>query len=245
MVDLKGVSLDYGPEKKIFNSFDYSFEKGKIHGIIGKSGCGKTSLLYLTAGLLKARQGAVLIGGTEASPGRRDISMILQDYGLFPWKSCRENLALGLKLRKAGKSEIREKTGRVLRELDLEGRGEAFPSQLSGGERQRLAIGRALILEPELLLLDEPFSSLDAMTREVLQERLLSIKKKSNRSMTVIHVTHSIEEAVFLSDTIHILNNRGEMHRVENNPGGNPYRMSPDFFEHCVTVRRELERRSE
>ncbi|MBB6480308.1 ABC transporter ATP-binding protein [Spirochaeta isovalerica] len=244
MVTLKDVTLDYGPEKQIFNSFDYTFDKGKIHGIIGKSGCGKTSLLYLTAGLIAPQRGNILIGGTEASPGRRDISMILQDFGLFPWKSCRENLALGLKLRKTDRHEIRVKIDKILTELDLKDRGDSYPANLSGGERQRLAIGRALILEPDLLLLDEPFSSLDAMTRELLQERLLTLKEKSGRSMTVIHVTHSIEEAVFLSDTIHILNSKGEMHRVENNPSGNRYRTSPDFFEHCVTVRRELERRS-
>ena len=129
-----------------------------------------------------------------------------------------------------------------MEELGLGGKERRFPSQLSGGEQQRLAIGRALVLESRLLLLDEPFSSLDSMTREGLQDKLLEIKGKSKIPLTVIIVTHSIEEAVFLSDKIHIMDGRGTMHCLDNTPGGESYRKEQAFFENCLGVRRELER---
>ncbi|MBN2627798.1 MAG: ATP-binding cassette domain-containing protein [Spirochaetales bacterium] len=242
MVRFDRVSLAYRKGEPLFSDFDYTFEAGEIHGIIGKSGCGKTSLLYLTAGLLSPGQGVVTIAGKPAAPGRRDMAIILQEFGLFPWKNCRENLALGLELRRTEKRETARLVEAMLNELDLSGMGDRFPGQLSGGERQRLAIGRALILEPELLLLDEPFSALDAMTRELLQDRLLSLQKERPRPLTVIHVTHSIEEAVFLSHRIHIMDGRGKLHSLENDPRGSSYRKSPAFFEQTVTVRGELER---
>jgi NitT/TauT family transport system ATP-binding protein len=242
MVRFEGVSLAYRQRAPLLSGFDYSFEAGRIHGIIGKSGCGKTSLLYLMAGLLSPGLGRITIGGSPAAPGRRDIAIILQEFGLFPWKNCRENLALGLELRKTDKRETARRVEAILSDLDLTGLGDRFPGQLSGGERQRLAIGRALILEPELLLLDEPFSALDAMARELLQDRLLSLQKERSRPLTVIHVTHSIEEAVFLSHRIHIMDREGVLHALDNDPQGSSYRKSPAFFEHTVTVRGELER---
>ena len=242
MVELADLSFSYKGEDALFSSLDFTFEEGKIHGIIGKSGCGKTTLLYMIAGLLTPGEGRVSVGGIPAEAGRRDISIILQKFGLFPWKRCGDNLALGLKIRGVEKRVIEEKVRHTFKELDLSGKEKRFPSQLSGGEQQRLAIGRALILEPRLLLLDEPFSSLDSMTREGLQDRLLEIKRKSEGPLTIILVTHSIEEAVFLCDRIHIMDGQGGLQSLDNSPGGAAYRKEQRFFETCLGVRRELER---
>ena len=168
----------------IVNNLSTAFSRGKVHALIGLSGCGKTTLMYLMAGLLRPSSGKVLINGEVVVPGREKTGVILQDHGLFPWKSVISNLSLGLKLRGYPKGEIRKRVELVSEEMGfssgyLENR---FPTQLSGGERQRLAIGRALVLDPDLLLLDEPFSSLDAMTRERLQDHLWNLQQ--SRSAT-------------------------------------------------------------
>ncbi|MBF9018886.1 MULTISPECIES: ABC transporter ATP-binding protein [unclassified Oceanispirochaeta] len=239
MIKLRNLELSYTGGRQIFDDIDHSFESGKIHGIIGPSGCGKTSLLYLIAGLTSPDRGDIYIHDSPCRAGRRDIAIILQEYGLFPWKTAYENLALGLKIRKRSRSDIDSAVKSIFKVMHLEGMEQQYPTKLSGGERQRLAIGRALILDPEVLLLDEPFSSLDAMTRESLQEHLLLLKQE--RNLTVLHVTHSIEEAVFLSDKIHIMDGLGRIHNMDNSPQGTNYRKDPDFFSHCVKLRKDLE----
>jgi NitT/TauT family transport system ATP-binding protein len=247
MIEISNLDFTYNQRESIFSSLNVKLERGKVHALIGPSGCGKTSLLYLIAGLLKPMNGVILVDGKQPEPGRTRTSVILQDHGLFPWKTVLGNLTLGLKIRKIDPEIINSKVQTILEEIGLTGLEKKFPNQLSGGEQQRLAIGRALILDPDLLLLDEPFSSLDAMTRERLQNRIWALKDRTvgdgGEKITMLMVTHSIEEAVFLSDTIHIMDSSGNLFPVENVSSGPEYRKSPEYFAHCVLVRSELEKR--
>lgn len=249
MIEISNLDFAYDQGESVFSSLNAHLEQGKVHALIGPSGCGKTSLLYLIAGLLAPGNGSILVDGNKPEPGRTGTSVILQDHGLFPWKTVFANLALGLKIRKTDSDSIRLKVETILKEMGLTGLEKKFPNQLSGGEQQRLAIGRALILDPDLLLLDEPFSSLDAMTRERLQNRVWSLKDRTvgdgGEKITMLMVTHSIEEAVFLSDTIHIMDCSGNLSPIDNISSGPEYRKSPEYFAHCVLVRSELEKRME
>ena len=236
MVNIRSLSFAHN-NTPLFSRLSHGFTEGKIHALIGPSGCGKTTLLYLMAGLLSPEEGELTIKEAPVERGRRKTAVILQEHGLFPWKTALANAALGLKLR--GESRAEEKAAAHLKEVGLEGKENSYPARLSGGERQRIAVARALALEPDLLLMDEPFASLDAMTREELQDRLWEIHQK--RNLTTILVTHSIEEAVFLGDLIHVMDTAGGLSVVENPARGPLYRESPDFFSHCVEVRRNLQ----
>ena len=209
MIEFRALDFSYPGEAPLVSSLSQHWEKGCFHLLIGPSGCGKSTLLSLAAGLLPATPGSVLVAGRPAEAGRRDMAFVFQDHGLFPWKTVRDNLALGLEIRGDRKNAIRDRVSQMLGILDLRHREKAYPRELSGGERQRLAIGRALILEPDLLLLDEPFSALDAMTREELQDRLWQWGREAGKNLTLVMVTHSIEEAVYLGDRIHIMNRQG------------------------------------
>ncbi len=229
--------------KAVLQEISLSVPPGRTGCIIGPSGCGKTTLLMLTAGLKKPQAGAVLLEGRPVTAGDSRVSLILQDYGLFPWFTVSENIAVGLKVRRVGKSERTASVARQLSRLGLEECARRYPSQLSGGQRQRVAIARSMALAPRLLLMDEPFSALDAMTRESLQDILLEML--GNRSVTALLVTHSVEEAVYLGSTIWVL--AGTPARIQerfDNPGqGTPgYRTDPSFFQLCSSVRQRLER---
>lgn len=244
MILFEKLSFSYqkenAAETTVLDRLSGRFERHGVHSVIGPSGCGKTTLIYLIAGLLTPAAGTVLIDGLPVVSGREETGVILQDHGLFPWKSVSANLAIGLRLRGYEKNMIRKRVARAADEMGFSPDYlNRYPAQLSGGERQRLAIGRALVLGPDLLLLDEPFSSLDAMTRERLQDHLWHLQKK--KSTTMIVVTHSIEEAVFLSDYIHIMDFSGRLHRIVNHSSGPEYRKTKDYFNHCVRVRNRLE----
>ena len=170
--------------------------------MVGPSGCGKTTLLSLMAGLLKTFDGTLTVAGEAVNPRRPGTSLIMQDYGLLPWKTVRENAALGLAIRNLPK----DRADQALAEVGLKELGNRWPHQLSGGQRQRVAIARSLALDPDLLLMDEPFSALDALTREEMQDTLLSIWRRHGTSMVL--VTHSIAEAAYLCQQILVLSPR-------------------------------------
>ncbi|HHY60287.1 MAG TPA: ABC transporter ATP-binding protein [Clostridia bacterium] len=186
----------------ILDKVHLSLPEGKIGVIIGPSGCGKSTLLSILAGLNRQYRGRVLIDNTppEEFTG---TALILQDYGLLPWKTVWENVILGLRIRKRSKKEIEEKGKYILHKLGLYHLIHRYPMQLSGGQRQRIAIARSLVLNPRLLLMDEPFSSLDALTREEMQQLLLEIWQETK--LTILLVTHNIEEAVFLGQEILVM----------------------------------------
>lgn len=239
MIQIRDLDFYYSSGQRVFQGLSHSFEAGRLHVVIGPSGCGKTTLLYLVAGLLSPGRGELLLNREIPRKGREKTAVILQDYGLFPWKTVYQNMALGLRLRGVHRDEEESRIARVLGELGLAGREKSYPATLSGGEKQRLAVGRSLVLEPDLMLLDEPFSSLDAMTREQLQDYLLSVHRQ--REMTILLITHSIEEAAYLSDEIHVMDPRGRISRISNTSARAGDRKSGDFFESCVEIRNTLE----
>jgi NitT/TauT family transport system ATP-binding protein len=250
MLRFENVTFGYSQDKQIVSRLDAYFEKGLVHCVIGASGCGKTTLLYLAAGLLSPGKGKVLVNGQNAVRGREKTAVILQDHGLFPWKTAYQNLTLPLKIRKTENDTCKKRADKILAEIGLAEKANMYPQSLSGGQQQRLAVGRALIQDPDLLLLDEPFSSLDAMNREKLQDYLASLQDSSldaSRPLTTILVTHSIEEAAFLGDRIHIMGSDGNFLSIERTKEKSVGRKSGDrtssaYFERCRALREALER---
>ncbi|MDW5562757.1 MAG: ABC transporter ATP-binding protein [Methanomassiliicoccus sp.] len=242
MLEVEGLRKEYGTGVKVIDDLSFSVGKGRSMAIIGPSGCGKSTLLYILAGLTPPTAGRVLIEGNEVTAPSRQVGFILQDFGLLPWKTVRDNLCLGMRIRKVPREEQDRRSEEVLRYLGLEAYADRYPGTLSGGERQRLAIGRALALEPTLLLMDEPFSSLDTLTRERLQNALLEMG--AQRNLTMVTVTHSIEEAVFLGDSIMVLGGRPcQIKVIIANPGAGErdYRNNDEFFRVCRRVRQAVE----
>ncbi len=239
MIQVRNLSFTYPKGVEVLKDISFSIQKGKSCAIIGPSGCGKTTLLYLIAGLLPVQKGIIQVNGTANTRG--NIPMILQDYGLFPWKTVWENVAMGLTLKHLPHEEIERKLEPILEELGLSTFRTFYPSQLSGGQRQRVAIARVLAMNPSLILMDEPFSSLDAMTREHLQILLSRIWKVHH--ITFIIVTHSIEEATFLGEKVLVLSEQPAHIRavVENESAGDPsFRSSKEFFKISTKLRRLL-----
>lgn len=180
----------------------FTMDRGTTGAIIGPSGCGKSTLLSVLAGLNRTYQGSVLLNGKEPKD-TGEAALILQEYGLLPWKTVWDNIKLGLQIKGIPPKEISYKVEEILRKLGLQHLKKRFPSQLSGGQRQRVAIARSLVMEPELLLMDEPFSSLDALTREEMQDLLLELWQETH--LTILLITHNIEEAVFLGQKIFVM----------------------------------------
>lgn len=182
--------------------------------ILGPSGCGKSTLLRIIAGLDLATKGTVEINRQAIDKPSKDSSVVFQEYALFPWRTVIENVEFGLKLRHVAKKERIEKALKYLRIVNMHKFQNAFIHQLSGGMKQRVAIARALVLEPKILLMDEPFGALDTFTRIQLQDELINICK--SRELSVVFVTHDIEEAVYLGDKIAIMkSNPGKINSLE------------------------------
>lgn len=174
--------------------------------ILGPSGCGKTTLLRIMGCLISRDCGEILLDGEPVNTPRPDVAVVFQHFGLFPWKSLEENIGYGLRLRGKPKEETREIVGRYIQLMGLKGFEKSYPYQLSGGMQQRAGLARALAVNPSLLLMDEPFGSLDAQTREMMQEELLRILEGEKKTM--IFVTHSIDEAILLGDRIVVMSCR-------------------------------------
>lgn len=187
---------------------DVSFEvaEGEFVCVVGPSGCGKTTLLRLLAGLLLPDQGQVLLGGEALTGPRREIGIVFQKANLMPWRTVYENVLLPLQVSRVPSSQAQKQVDRVLGLVDLLEFANSYPRQLSGGMEQRVAIARALAHEPDILLLDEPFGALDALTRERLNLELLRVWGASHK--TVVMVTHDIREAVFLADRVFVISQR-------------------------------------
>ena len=232
--------VDHGPAKVIFHDVNLSLAKGARLTVIGPSGCGKSSLLNVLAGLLPPTEGGVYYHAEPLKRPRAEISVILQEFGLFPWKSAAQNVELPLILKRIAAGERKQKVSQIMQELAIWQQRDLYPGQLFGGQRQRVAIARALIQQPEILLMDEPFSALDALTRENLQNLLLNLC--AQRRMTLVMVTHSIEEAVFLGQSILVFAH-GQIHPIlVDNPQSayENYRETEAFYQHCADLRERI-----
>jgi NitT/TauT family transport system ATP-binding protein len=212
-LEIRNVSIGYsgrraGPPFHAAGPLSLDIQAGQFMVVVGPSGCGKTSLLNVIAGLIPPARGEVLIHGVPVRGPGIDRAMVFQDYALLPWRTVRDNVAFGLNLavRRRTAGEIGPRVDAALRLVGLDDFARHYPHQLSGGMKQRVGIARALVVEPEILLMDEPFAAVDAITREVMQAELLRILQA--RRMTVVFVTHSIDEALLLGDAIAVMTAR-------------------------------------
>lgn len=258
MIEIDDLTYHYAGSAPIFQRFSWRVQPGEGWAVIGPSGCGKTTLLYLLAGLYHPISGTIRIDGAAIRQPRPRSGLVLQDHGLLPWATVRQNVGLGLTIRSFYGSDGKhapadeavdadETTRRVDHWLDKLGITELqhqFPSQLSRGQRQRTALARTLVTQPDLLLLDEPFSALDAPTREELQQLVIDLFRETG--LVYVIVTHDIEIAVAMGKQILILNKgiNTEAHIIENSKAGSTeYRYHADFRVQCHELRRLLETR--
>jgi ABC-type nitrate/sulfonate/bicarbonate transport system ATPase subunit len=251
MIRIQNLTFQYPGCKSIFKDFSWDVGQGESWSVIGPSGCGKSTLLYLLAGLRLSSAGHIYIDDLELNRPRPPTGLIIQDFGLLPWATVRQNVELGIRVRRFyGPDGTHAPLEWHSTEVDIDfwlGRlgisavADKYPSQISGGQRQRTAIARTLSLNPDILLMDEPFSSLDAPTREDLQMLTLEIWKENN--LTLITVTHLIEEAVFLGKSIILLGSPpNQFPQVFNNPGAlNPnFRETQEYLNFCQMLHDRL-----
>ena len=201
-VSTRNISKNYG-EVEALRDLSLEFPRGQLTSLLGPSGCGKTTLLKIIAGLLEPTSGEVEVNGKKVTGPGPDRAFVFQDFALLPWASVIRNVAFGLEMRGVGKSEREDIASKYIKEVGLAGFEHSYPHELSGGMRQRVGLARALSVDAEVLLMDEPFSAVDEQTRRKFQEDLLGLVQNENK--TFIFVTHSIEEAVYVSDQIAIL----------------------------------------
>ncbi len=199
----------------VFEALDLAVRDGETVCILGPSGCGKTTLLRTMHGLVQLDGGRILVDGTTVTGPRRNVAMVFQHFGLMPWKRTRDNVAYGVELAGLSQATVTERVDRYIALVGLQGFERHYPYQLSGGMQQRVGLARALALEPNVLLMDEPFGALDALTREVLQDELLRIYQRAHVDRdgraappAMVFITHSIEESIALGDRIVVLSER-------------------------------------
>jgi NitT/TauT family transport system ATP-binding protein len=206
VVEVRGVSKTYPGDVWALDNISVDFPRGQLTSLLGPSGCGKTTLLKIIAGLLPATSGDVLVNGRPVSGPGPERAFVFQDFALMPWATVMRNVAFGLELRGVASSERERVARHYIDQVGLGGFEEKYPHELSGGMRQRVGLARALSVEADVLLMDEPFSAVDEQTRRKFQEDLLLLIGREKR--TFIFVTHSIEEAVYVSDRIVLLSPR-------------------------------------
>lgn len=229
IVEVRGISKTYGSVEAL-REIDLDFPRGKLTSLLGPSGCGKTTLLKIIAGLIEADGGTVAVNGKKVSAPGPERAFVFQDFALLPWATVLRNVAFGLELRGTAKEEREATARRYIADVGLAGFEDKYPHELSGGMRQRVGLARALCVDADVLLLDEPFSAVDEQNRRKFQEDL--IRLRTNQNKTFIFVTHSIEEAVYISDRIVLLSPRpGRVSRIiepQIDRSGDPDRIHRD-----------------
>ncbi|MFL0247964.1 ABC transporter ATP-binding protein [Candidatus Clostridium stratigraminis] len=206
MVEVDKLSVSYSAKKEVnaLGPISINISSGDIYAVIGPSGCGKSTFLNALSGILKNYEGNIFINNKAINPKIHNIGFIPQNFGLLPWKNVEKNCLLSIKIKgKTIDTEMKERIKYILCKLNIDSLMDRYPKELSGGQRQRVAIARAFIMNPDLLLMDEPFSALDALTREEAQELFIEIWNKYKT--TTVFVTHSIEEAIYMGKKIVIL----------------------------------------
>ena len=212
-LELADIHKRFG-ETVAVESFNLTAEKGEFVSFLGPSGCGKTTTLRMIAGFEQPTAGTIRINDEDVTyrpPNRRNVGMVFQSYALFPNMTVADNIGFGLKVRKRSKDQIRKRTGELLELINLPDKGARYPYQLSGGQQQRVALARALAFEPQILLLDEPLSALDAKIRVALRVEIRAIQRQLG--ITTVYVTHDQEEALSLSDRVVVMS-EGRMEQV-------------------------------
>ena len=208
LLEVKNIGYSIGPVHVIEN-ITFTAMRNEFISIIGPSGCGKSTLLRIIAGLIKPLHGEVLYNGVRVEKPNRDISFVFQDFALLPWLTNIENVKLGLSLFDLSEEEKERKARLLFKKMGLEGFEKAYPNMLSGGMKQRVGLARAIISDPKVLLMDEPFSSLDELTAEALRGDVINMMKSQDTNVSlVVMVTHNVEEAVELSNKVVILSER-------------------------------------
>lgn len=211
-IDVRNLSKAFGLVLAL-DDVSFSVRPGEFVSIVGPSGCGKTTLLKIIAGLIRPDQGVVEIGGLPINGPGPERAMVFQDFALMPWATVLRNAAFGLEVRRVPRKEREELARSVLAKVGLSGFENYYPHQLSGGMQQRVGLARALAVNPQILLMDEPFASVDEQTRRILQDDLLKVWADERK--TVVFVTHSMDEAIYLSDRVFVLSPRpGRLVRV-------------------------------
>jgi NitT/TauT family transport system ATP-binding protein len=231
-ISFRNVDKIFGPKVggvKALDSINLDIADKEFVAIVGPSGCGKTTCLRMVAGFEAATAGDVLVNGKAISSPGPDRAVVFQQFALFPWKTVRENIDMGLRNKNLPVGERNDLIAGALKLMSLESHADAFPHQLSGGMQQRVAIARAYVLDPEVLLMDEPFGALDAQTRVVMQEELVRLARRNPR--TVLFITHGVEEAVYLADRVAIMTRRPG--RIKEVLDIKPIRESEDWDKHA------------
>jgi NitT/TauT family transport system ATP-binding protein len=242
-IEITDLSVKYENERKEVPAIDglnLCVDSGEICSLIGPSGCGKTTLLYTLSGIIKNYSGKALLGGAPADPKCHRIGLVTQNYGLLEWANVYANAVLGAEIK--GIKTEKQAIASFLSKIGLAGLEKEYPCSLSGGQRQRVSLARAFLMKPDVLLMDEPFSALDAITRENMQNVFLDVWSKY--SPTVIFVTHSIEEAVFLGQRIAIMSaSPGHIEQLITNPlfGIGEIRTSESYYDFILAIRKNVE----
>ena len=246
MLCFQGVSVDYGTGADTVHALaDASLcvGRGTVLALIGTSGSGKSTLLRVGAGLLRPMAGTVTSDGVAVDPRAMRIGFLPQNYGLLAWKTVRENILLGVQIKGEWRAERRKAFEELVTDLGLTDLLERYPHELSGGQQQRVGLARVFLLAPDLLLMDEPFSALDTITRESMQEVFLSLWKK--HAVTTVLVTHYVEEALTLAGRIAVMGGApGRVTELIDNPfaGDLAHRSSPEFFAMGQKLRAKIAR---
>lgn len=246
MISIENLSVNYKSDSDVYTAIsgiNLTIPEGGTLAVIGPSGCGKSTLLKAVAGLIPEYEGTIKINGDELNPKKQTIGFMPQNYGLLPWRTVIDNIRLGMKIKRAPELLDRKVLKKLMRQLGIEGLGHRYPAELSGGQQQRVALARVFALQPDVLLMDEPFSALDAITREEMQDIFLKLWQKNN--VSTIFVTHYVEEALYLGQRIAILSaSSGNINRIVDNPlfGGKDIRQNPEFFEMSLKLKNSIKK---
>lgn len=244
MVKVEGLTVRYRTNYGYFTALkniNLNVGDEDVLALVGPSGCGKSTLLHVLSGIIDVYDGKVTINEEKINTKKHRIGLVLQDYGLLPWRNIYENAVLGLKIKSRLTNHDRDYALFILDRLGLKEFIKRYPQKLSGGQRQRVAIARALILKPDILLMDEPFSALDEITREEMQELFMEIQKEYK--VPTIFVTHSIEEAVYIGKKIAIMSRSpGTIKQIIHNTtyGLKDKRLCKEFYDLTIEIRKDI-----
>jgi len=242
-LEVRGISKTFhqgkGGAVAVLNDLTLEVDDLEFLTIVGTSGCGKSTFLRIVDGLIPSDSGSIRINGRAVVNTAPELAMVFQTFDLFPWRTTRQNVEFGLELKGVAKAERREVSAHYIQLVGLSGFENAYPHQLSGGMQQRVGLARALAVRPQILLMDEPFGSLDVQTRDLLQDELLRIWEREQK--TVVFVTHSIEEAIYLADRVAIFSPRpARVERVIQIPFGRPRQEDLKGTQEFLNLRREI-----